>query len=146
VNAVALAAFGQYRGEYQDWPAFLAFVGSMANLAEGGELIVALNNERIAGAVAYFGPRAQKPALFEPDWPVIRMLVVDPAARRAGVGRLLTEECISRARRDGADVIALHASPIMQVALAMYLRLGFVQLRDSAPIFGVPYRIYLKRL
>jgi hypothetical protein len=34
----------------------------------------------------------------------------------------------------------------MQVALAMYLRLGFVPLRPAPPVFGVPYRIYLKRL
>ena len=74
------------------------------------------------------------------------MLVVDPAARGRGLGRMLTEECMRRARRDGAEMIALHTSPIMQVALAMYLRLGFVPLRDSPPIFGVPYRIYLKRL
>lgn len=146
VNAVALAAFEQYRGHYEDWPAFASFVGAMANLAEQGELIVAELDGRIAGAVAYFGPRAAKPALFDPDWPVIRMLVVDPAARGAGLGRLLIEECISRARRDGAVALALHTSPIMQVALAMYLRRGFVLLRDSASIFGVPYRIYLKRL
>ena len=146
VNAIALAAFEQYRGEYDDWPTFSAFVGSMASLAESGELIVALSDGVIAGAVAYFGPNAQKPALFDPAWPVIRMLVVDPAARGAGLGRLLTEACIVRARRDGAAAIALHTSPIMRVALSMYLRLGFVLLRDSPPIFGVPYRIYLKRL
>ena len=146
VNAVALAAFEQYRGEYDDWPAFSAFVGSMADLAQGGELIVALSDGRIAGAVTYFGPQAAKPAMFDPAWPVIRLLVVDPEARGHGLGRMLTEECIRRARRDGAGVIALRTSPIMQVALAMYLRLGFVPLRDSAPIFGVPYRIYLKRL
>jgi hypothetical protein len=28
----------------------------------------------------------------------------------------------------------------------MYLRLGFVLLRQIPPVFGVPYRIYLKRL
>ena len=63
-----------------------------------------------------------------------------------GLGRQLTEECIRRARRDGAAAIALHTSPIMQVALAMYLRLGFVPARETPPVFGVPYRIYLKRL
>ena len=146
VNAVALAAFEQYRGEYEDWPAFSAFVGAMANLGESGELIVALSDNRVAGAVAYFGPAAAKPDLFDPAWPVIRMLAVDPGARGRGLGRMLTEECMRRARRDGAEVIALHTSPIMQVALAMYLRLGFVPLRDSSPVFGVPYRIYLKRL
>ena len=40
----------------------------------------------------------------------------------------------------------VNASPITQVALGMYLRLGFVLLRQVPPRFGVPYRIYLKRL
>jgi GNAT superfamily N-acetyltransferase len=146
VNAVALAAFEQYRGEYSDWPQFAKQVGAMASLAEHGEVIVALSEGRVAGAVAYLGPRAAKPAMFDPAWPVIRMLVVDPSERGQGLGRALTEECIRRARRDGAAEIALHTSPIMQVALAMYLRHGFVPLRETAPVFGVPYRIYLKRL
>lgn len=146
VNAVALAAFEQYRGEYSDWPDFARQVGAMASLAESGEIVVALSNGRIAGAVAYFGPHAVKPAMFDPAWPVIRMLVVDPSERGQGLGRALTEECIRRARRDGASQIALHTSPIMQVALAMYLRQGFVPLRETTPLFGVPYCIYLKSL
>jgi len=146
VKATALAAFEQYRGAYSDWPEFAKRVGAMASLADGGEIIVALSEGRIVGAVAYFGPGAAKPAQFDPEWAIIRSLVVDPAERGHGLGRLLTEEGIRRARRDGAAVIALHTSPIMQVALAMYLRLGFVLLREMPPIFGVPYRIYLKRL
>lgn len=146
VNAAALAAFAQYRGEYDDWPTFSASIGSMADRAQDGELIVALSDGRVAGAVAYVGPQTEKPAMFDAGWPIIRMLVVDPEARGRGLGRMLTDECIRRARRDGAKVIALHTSPIMQVALAMYLRLGFVPLRDAPRIHGVPYRIYLKRL
>jgi GNAT superfamily N-acetyltransferase len=146
VNAVALAAFAQYRGAYSDWPQFAKRVGAMASLAHGGELIVGVSEGRIVGAVGYFGPAAAKPVQFDPDWSIIRLLVVDPAERGHGLGRLLTEECIRRARRDGAAVIALHTSPIMQVALAMYLRLGFVLLREMPPIFDVPYCIYLKRL
>jgi ribosomal protein S18 acetylase RimI-like enzyme len=74
------------------------------------------------------------------------MLVVDPAQRGKGVGRALTDECLRRARRDGASVIALHTSPIMTVALSMYLRMGFERLRDAPPIYGVPYAVYLKAL
>ena len=55
------------------------------------------------------------------------MLVIDPGARGRGLGRLLTEECVRRARRDGAPTVALHTSPIMEVALPMYLRMGFTQ-------------------
>ncbi|MBV8837240.1 MAG: GNAT family N-acetyltransferase [Alphaproteobacteria bacterium] len=148
VNAIALAAFEQYRAAYSDWPEFAKRVGAMASLAESGaEIIVASTDDgSIAGAVAYFGPGTAKPEPFDPAWALIRLAVVDPVARGHGLGRLLTEECIRRARRDGAAVIALHTSPIMQVALGMYLRLGFVLLRQVPPRFGVPYRIYLKRL
>jgi ribosomal protein S18 acetylase RimI-like enzyme len=146
VNAVALAAFEQFRVQYSDWPEFAKTICVTANLADDGELIVATRDDRIVGAVAYMGAEAPKPEMFDPAWPVIRMLVVDPAERGHGVGRMLTDECIQRARRDGAREIALHTSPIMQAALTLYLRSGFVMVRQCPPIFGVPYRIYLKHL
>ena len=74
------------------------------------------------------------------------MLVVDPAYRGHGVGRALTNACIRRAERDGASRVALHTSPIMEVALAMYRRMGFERVRAVPPIHGVPYDVYVKRL
>jgi hypothetical protein len=53
---------------------------------------------------------------------------------------------ISRARRDGSAVIALHTSPFMTVALSMYLRMGFERLREGPAIFGAPSAVYLKRM
>jgi ribosomal protein S18 acetylase RimI-like enzyme len=100
----------------------------------------------IVGAVAYIPPHRPKAPYFEKAWPIIRSLVVDPTCRRIGVGRALTEECISRARRDGSSVIALHTSPIMTVALPMYLRMGFQWHHDAPQIYGVPYAVYLKHL
>jgi ribosomal protein S18 acetylase RimI-like enzyme len=148
LNALALAAFDQYRGVYSDWETLSRGVGSMASLAEGGEILVAEDEAgRIMGGVAYFGPGAGPRAdFFEPHWPIIRMLVVDPAARGKGIGRSLTEECIARARRDGADAIALHTSPAMEVALAMYLNMGFSLVRKVPERFGVPYGLYLMPL
>src|SRR6478736_6583299 len=120
-------------------------------LGVSGEVIIAefqtaeLQNE-IAGAVAYFGPDSQKAAFFDQRWPIIRMLVVDPAFRGKGIGRALTDECIARAKRDGSPIIALHTSPIMTVALPMYLRMGFAKVHDAPPIFGVAYAVYTKAL
>ena len=74
------------------------------------------------------------------------MLVVDPAARGQGIGRQLTEECLRRAERDQASVIALHTTPIMTVALPMYQRMGFARVRDAPDILGVPYAVYVKAL
>jgi ribosomal protein S18 acetylase RimI-like enzyme len=71
------------------------------------------------------------------------MLVVEPAARGRGIGRRLTEACITRAKCDGASVIALHTSPAMQVALAMYLKMGFELQRHVPDRFGVSYGVYI---
>jgi GNAT superfamily N-acetyltransferase len=146
LNRIAVSAFGQFRDHYADWPAMCAGLSKTSELSATGEVIVAEFQDQLAGAVAYFGPNSPKAPFFDPQWPVIRMLVVDPAFRGKGLGYALSTECIARAKRDGAPLIALHTSPIMTVALPMYLRMGFVKAYDSPPIFGVAYAVYTKAL
>jgi len=146
LNRLAVSAFEQFRHLYEDWPAMLAGLSKTSALSASGEIIVAELQRKFAGAVAYFGPDSQKAAFFDQRWPIIRMLVVDPAFRGKGIGRALSDECIARAKRDGSPIIALHTSPIMSVALPMYLRMGFVKAYDAPPIFGVAYAVYTKTL
>ena len=143
---VAEAAFAEFEPHFSDWPLFTANVAKMPQLAKTGEIIVADECGEIVGAVAYMGPKASKPVFFDPAWPIIRMLVVDPSARGKGIGRQLTEECLRRAERDQAPAIALHTTPIMTVALPMYLRMGFVRIGEAPDIMGVPYAVYVKSL
>jgi GNAT superfamily N-acetyltransferase len=146
LNRLAVSAFEQFRHHYEDWPAMLAGLSKTSALSASGEIIVAELQRKFAGAVAYFGPDSQKAAFFDQRWPIIRMLVVDPAFRGKGIGRALSDECIARARRDGSPIIALHTSPIMSVALPMYLKMGFAKAYDAPPIFGVAYAVYTKAL
>ena len=146
LNRLAVVAFGQFRDRYQDWPAMLAGLSKTSDLSASGEVIVAELQDAFAGAVAYFGPHHPKAAFFDQSWPIIRMLVVDPKFRGKGIGLALTNECIARANRDGAPLIALHTSPIMTVALPMYLRMGFAKAYDAPPIHGVAYAVYTKAL
>jgi len=146
INQVASAAFLQYREHYQEWEQFSRRLGCMDALAASAEIVVGRIDGRVAGAVAYVAPGMPRASFFTPEWAVLRMLVVEPASRGLGLGRALTLECLRRAERDGAALIALHTSPIMQVALAMYYRLGFEFVRSVPPIHGVPYGIYCKRL
>src|SRR5437868_8813998 len=134
LNKVALAAFAQFRNEYSDWPAMAEGVSRMSQLASAGEVVVAEHEGQIVGGVAYISGGRPKAAFFDQSWPIIRMLVVAPVARGKGMGRRLTEECISRARRDEAPLIALHTTKIMGVAQPMYLRMGFQPIRDTPPI------------
>ena len=146
LNRMAVAAFGQFREHYDDWPAMLAGLSKTSALGATGEVIIAELQHKFAGAVAYFGPNRPKAPFFDQSWPIIRMLVVDPAFRGKGIGHALSSECIARAKRDGAPLIALHTSPIMTVALPMYRKMGFVKAYDAPPIFGVAYAVYTKAL
>lgn len=146
VDALGLAAFEAYRDAYSDWPAFRALIATMSTLAASGEIIVAEQDGRLVGAVAYIGPGKPKSGIFLPEWPIMRMLVVAPDVQGQGVGRALAQECIRRAQRDGAPVFALHTSELMRVALPMYERMGFRRRSDAPTIYGVKYGIYIKDL
>jgi GNAT superfamily N-acetyltransferase len=146
LNRIAVSAFDQFRNHYSNWPAMRAGLSKTSDLGVSGEVIIAEIQGTFAGAVAYFRPDSQKAAFFDQGWPIIRMLVVDPAFRGKGIGRALSNACIARARRDGSPIIALHTSPIMSVALPMYLKMGFVKAHDAPPIFGVAYAVYTKAL
>ena len=146
LNRIAVSAFDQFRDQYQDWPAMRASLSKTSALSATGKIIVVESQNRLVGAVAYFGPDSQKAPFFDQRWPVIRMLVVDPAFRGQGLGRTLSMACIARTKRNASKVIALHTSPIMTIALAMDLRMGFVRVADAPPIFGVAYSVYTKAL
>jgi GNAT superfamily N-acetyltransferase len=148
VNEMAIETWQVLKPGYDParWDDMLAVIGRMADLAAKGELIVAVDQTRIVGAVCYMPPHTSNPEIFPEEWPTVRMLVTHPAFQGKGIGRRLTEECIRRANRDRADGIALHTSPVMSVALPLYLRMGFVMDRELPSIAGAPYARYVLKL
>lgn len=146
VDALGVEAFEQYQRFYSDWPALKARLATMSSLAEHGEIIIAELEGRMVGWVAYIGPGKPKSTFYQPEWAVMRMLVVSPSAQGRGIGRRLADECIRRARRDGAGVFALHTSEMMQVALPMYRRMGFELHAEAPTTYGVKYGVYTKAL
>jgi GNAT superfamily N-acetyltransferase len=87
--------------------------------------------ETIVGVVTFYphgGPVAAPPEAqtpFPSTWAMFRLLAVALDRRGTGLGRLLTETCLSRARTLGATHLALHTSDVMALARAMYLRMGW---------------------
>lgn len=145
VNNLAVEAWLVLKDGYDpaQWEKLIAAIGKMSNLAQIGELIVAADGEKVMGAVAYMPPKTSNPEIFPEGWPSIRMLVTHPDYRKMGIGRKLTKECIYRAKRDKAECIGLHTSPIMSVALPLYLGIGFVKDKELDPIAGAPYARYV---
>ena len=91
------------------------------------ERIVAERDGVIVGSVLLYPAAvdAYGGAVGPVGWPEVRLLAVAPEARGLGVGRLLMDECVRRARRAGATDLGLHTSASMRSAMRMYTRMGF---------------------
>jgi len=104
-------------------------------------VLVAEDGGRLVGCVTYVpdetSPMAED---LQPGEAAIRMLAVDPAVQRRGVGRALVEACVERAASQGKQRLFLHSGEWMHAAHALYRGMGFrrVPERDWMPLPGVP--------
>jgi ribosomal protein S18 acetylase RimI-like enzyme len=127
VREVLAAAYRQFASAARPsvFEPYLANILDVEARARTGRLLVAERAGRILGTVTFY----PDPSAFRFGWPrgwaYIRALGVDPATRGQGVGRLLMEACLDRARRAGAPVLCLHTAEFMAAAIALYERMGF---------------------
>lgn len=126
-------------------------LADVARRAADADVLVAVDGGAVIGCVT-FVPDAGNPWAegLESGEASIRMLGVDPAAQRHGVGRSLVDACIQSARALGRRAIFLHSTPVMTTAHALYGRAGFVRVpqRDWQPAPEVPllaFRLDLQR-
>ena len=111
------------------------------------EQLVAEHDGAIVGTVLLYPPRrmqVSRSESLEMPWPEVRLLAVAPAARGRGVGAALMQECLRRVRRAGGRVLSLHTTDLMQTAVRMYERMGFVRAPelDFHPAPGVTVKGY----
>ena len=135
-RGILRAAYTEYESRFpaENWVPYLADILDLEGRAEASQLLIATREGRMVGCVSYFPPgaKASYPSdayseRWPDDWSAIRLLAVDPAARKGGIGKLLTEACIDRARSAGAPTMGLHTTAPMEVARRMYERMGFVR-------------------
>lgn len=128
LGALTVAAYRSFDpGLSPDYEAELADIAARAAVAS---VLVASEGGRLVGGVTYI-PAADNPLAehVDPHAASIRMLAVDPAAHRRGVGRRLTEACTARAASEGKESLVLHTAATNAGGLAFYEALGF----DRAP-------------
>ena len=130
---VTLAAYEEYAAVMPPfaWDGYRQSIIATLNEDEQAERIVAEQDGAVVGSVLLYlaGSAFRQPddAAVAPASPELRLLATPPALRGRGIGAALLEECIQRARRAGVDAITLHTSDMMQTAMQMYERRGFVR-------------------
>lgn len=137
IQEVTLAAYEQYI-QYmppEAWDMYKAdIIEKVANIGSRAEQIVAESDGAIAGSVLII-PADSVVEVSDDEsarrrWPEIRLLAVAPSARGKGIGEALTRECIKRTREAGIPTVTLHTLDVMQVAMRMYEKIGFVRMPE----------------
>jgi ribosomal protein S18 acetylase RimI-like enzyme len=118
--------------------------------AEHSELLVAVDSGsgELLGTVSYVRAGSAYANVSREGEAEFRMLAVATRARGRGAGRRLVQECIDRARDDGARAVVISTATDMAPAHALYESFGFVRLpeRDWRPMPSVlllAYRLEL---
>jgi GNAT superfamily N-acetyltransferase len=158
VQDVTLSAYQEYAAIMQaHWERYRqSILATLANV-HPAEQIVAEQGDTLVGTVLLFPagtvlttPDGASATLAEPE---IRLLAVTPAARGLGIGAALVRECLQRAHQAGAEAVTLHTTEMMQVAMRMYERMGFVRAPEidfhpvpEVTIKGYRYRFDAGRL
>jgi ribosomal protein S18 acetylase RimI-like enzyme len=109
-------------------------------------LVAVTRDGQVLGGTTYVsGPEDPYSEELRDDEAGMRMLAVDPAAQRRGVGRALTGECLQRARAAGKRRLVLHTGPWMPGAIRMYESMGFVRdpSIDFTPVPGIDLLAYV---
>lgn len=151
IGQLMVQVYSQLEGfpKPNEQPAYYKMLANIGALTQkpGVELLVAVSQDgKIAGGVVYFSDMqyygSGGTATHEKKASGFRLLAVDPAARGQGIGKLLSKECISKARVLQQDHVVIHSTRAMQVAWKMYEKLGFERAEDldfkqeKLPVFG----------
>jgi ribosomal protein S18 acetylase RimI-like enzyme len=125
---------------------YLARVGDVAGRAGHALVLGAFEDGRPLGTVTLELngriPGGHRRPPLAADQANVRMLGVDPAARRRGVGRALMEACETAARGAGKRRITLETTKAMVAARRLYESMGFRRGPDQVFEDGFRLRTY----
>ncbi len=115
-------------------PEYYATFSDLGRLAEQKEtkvLVAVDHTANILGGLVFYGhAKNYGSGVIDTDFPStsgIRLLAVKPRARKRGIGKALTQECIERTKRLKHNRILLHTTDAMKTAWKMYENIGFLR-------------------
>jgi len=133
-----------------DWSEYLERIADVEARADRTTILVAVEDGRILGSLTLeLEGRVREDHEHEalaPDEAHVRMLGVDPGARRRGIARALMVEVESRALAAGKTRITLHTTQRMRAAQRLYEGSGFERAPDLVFPDGFVLLGYTKQL
>jgi GNAT superfamily N-acetyltransferase len=130
-------------------PAYYRMLAQVGSFVEnpGTEILVAVNEKNdILGAVVFFSDMqfygSGGTATQEKNAAGFRLLAVSDEARGLGIGKLLTNACIEKAKVKKRAQLIIHTTMAMLPAWRMYEKLGFERsvdldfMQGQLPVFG----------
>jgi GNAT superfamily N-acetyltransferase len=133
----------------KDQPEYYKMPGSIGELTikPETELLVAVSSEgKIVGTVVSFGDMqyygSGGTATLEKNASGFRLLAVESSFRGCGIGKLLIGECIRKAKNLRHKQVIIHSTQPMQIAIKIYLDLGFKRseefdfIQGTLPVIG----------
>ena len=145
VTVLAYESLGTAASPNRD---YLARVADVATRARHGVVLGAFDDGRMVGTVtielADRIPGGHPRPSLSPDQAHIRMLGVDPALQRRGIGRALMEAAIQETRRAGKRRVTLETTETMTAAHALYESMGFRRGPDQ--VFDDGFRLRTDQL
>lgn len=120
--------------EMPDYYKMLANVGQLTKNPETELLVAVSPSGEIGGAVVYIGDMkyygSGGTATQEKNASGFRLLGVNPSTRGQGVGKLLIDECMRKAKEKKKNQVIIHTTKSMQTAWKIYENMGFKQSTD----------------
>jgi len=120
---------------------FLESNDNLTKLIEQSTVFVCEHELEIIGMI-YLVSSGNPTELFQENWSYIRFLGVNTNFRGNGIGKKLTELCMTYAKETNEKYIALHTSEFMDSARAIYEKRGFEKTKEIEYL-GKRYWIYL---
>jgi GNAT superfamily N-acetyltransferase len=151
VGKLMIRVYSQLEGfpkevDQPEYYKMLANIGELTKKPNTKLLIAISSTNKIAGAVVYFSDMSfygsGGTATQEMNASGFRLLAVDHDARGHGIGKLLINECIDKAKARNQEQVIIHSTKFMQVAWKMYKKMGFEPSEDldfiqrNLPLFG----------
>lgn len=120
--------------EQPNYYKMLLNVGGLASKPDTEIIVAVAEEDQILGAVVNFSDMQHYgsggTATAEKNSGGFRLLAVHTNARGMGIGRLLTSECIQRAKRKNLRQVIIHTTRAMMTAWRMYESIGFKRSED----------------